>query len=60
LPTKPRKRAPRGANRAAMLRAVEDRPGATSSELADTLLGWTGPDRLFGGPRERIRQLLGR
>jgi hypothetical protein len=33
-PTKPRKRAPRGANRAAVLRAVEDRPGATNSELA--------------------------
>ena len=31
---KPRKRAPRGANREAVLRAVTDRPGATSAELA--------------------------
>lgn len=31
---KPRKRAPRGANREAVLRAVADRPGATSAELA--------------------------
>jgi hypothetical protein len=33
-PATARKRAPRGANRAAVLRAVEDRPGATSSDLA--------------------------
>lgn len=33
-PIEKRKRAPRGANRAAVLRAVEDRPGATSAELA--------------------------
>lgn len=33
-PAKPRKRAPRGANREALLRAVEQRPGATSAELA--------------------------
>lgn len=31
---KPRRRAPRGANREAVLRAVSDRPGATSAELA--------------------------
>jgi CRP-like cAMP-binding protein len=29
-----RKRAPRGANRAAVLRAVQERPGATGAELA--------------------------
>lgn len=33
-PAKRRKRAPRGANREAVLRAVTDRPGATSTELA--------------------------
>jgi transposase len=33
-PAKPRKRAPRGANREAVLRAVEHRAGATSAELA--------------------------
>ena len=33
-PTRRRKRAPRGANREAVLRAVMDRPGATSAELA--------------------------
>ncbi len=33
-----RKRAPRGANRLAVLRAAQDRPGATSAELA-TLSG---------------------
>ena len=33
-PAQRRKRAPRGANREAVLRAVEDRPGATSAELA--------------------------
>lgn len=33
-PVEKRKRAPRGANRAAVLRAVGDRPGATSAELA--------------------------
>lgn len=33
-PARPRKRAPRGANREAVLRAVTDRPGATSAELA--------------------------
>ena len=32
--TSPGKRAPRGANREAVLRAVSDRPGATSAELA--------------------------
>lgn len=31
---KQRKRAPRGANRQAVMRAVQDRPGATSAELA--------------------------
>lgn len=31
---RPRKRAPRGANREAVLRAVTDRPGATSAQLA--------------------------
>jgi hypothetical protein len=34
--TTQRKRAPRGANRLAVLRAAEDRPGATSAELATT------------------------
>jgi hypothetical protein len=34
-PAKPRKRAPRGANREAVLRAVKDRPGTTSTELAN-------------------------
>jgi hypothetical protein len=34
-PAKRRKRAPRGANREAVLRAVKDRPGATSTELAN-------------------------
>ena len=33
-PSPARKRAPRGANRLAVLRAAEDRPGATSAELA--------------------------
>ena len=33
-PATARKRAPRGANRLAVLRAAEDRPGATSAELA--------------------------
>ena len=33
-PAKPRRRAPRGANRQAVLRAVGDRSGATSAELA--------------------------
>ena len=33
-PARPRKRTPRGANREAVLRAVTDRPGATSAELA--------------------------
>jgi hypothetical protein len=33
-PAKPRKRAPRGANREAVLRAASQRPGATSAELA--------------------------
>jgi hypothetical protein len=33
-PAKTRKRAPRGANREAVLSAVRDRPGATSAELA--------------------------
>lgn len=33
-PATARKRAPRGTNRLAVLRAVEDRPGATSAELA--------------------------
>ena len=33
-PAQPRKRAPRGANREAVLAAVRDRPGATSAELA--------------------------
>jgi hypothetical protein len=33
-PPAARKRAPRGANRLAVLRAIEDRPGATSAELA--------------------------
>ena len=33
-PARPRKRAPRGANREAVLRVVTDRPGATSAELA--------------------------
>ena len=33
-PVKPRKRAPRGANREAVLRAVRERPGATAAELA--------------------------
>ena len=33
-PVKRRKRAPRGANREAVLRAAQERPGATSSELA--------------------------
>ena len=33
-PTPTRKRAPRGANRQAVLRAVGERPGATSAELA--------------------------
>ncbi len=33
-PATARKRAPRGANRLAVLHAVEDRPGATSAELA--------------------------
>ncbi len=34
-PATQRSRAPRGANRAAVLRAVKHRPGATSAELAD-------------------------
>lgn len=33
-PAKRRKRAPRGANRQAVLRAASERPGATSAELA--------------------------
>jgi len=33
-PATARKRAPRGANRLAVLRAAEDRPGATSAQLA--------------------------
>ena len=33
-PAKPRKRAPRGANRQAVLRAASERPGATRAELA--------------------------
>jgi len=33
-PSKPRTRAPRGANRAAVVRALQDRPGATGAELA--------------------------
>jgi hypothetical protein len=33
-PVTARKRAPRGANRLAVLRAAQDRPGATSAELA--------------------------
>ena len=33
-PATPRKRAPRGANREAVLAAVRERPGATSAELA--------------------------
>jgi hypothetical protein len=33
-PAPARKRAPRGANRLAVLRAAQDRPGATSAELA--------------------------
>lgn len=33
-PAKRRKRAPRGANREAVLRAAQQRPGATSAELA--------------------------
>jgi hypothetical protein len=33
-PAKRRKRAPRGANREAVLRAARERPGATSAELA--------------------------
>ena len=33
-PATARRRAPRGANRLAVLRAVEDRPGATGAELA--------------------------
>jgi len=33
-PVKPRKRAPRGANREAVLRAAQERPGATAAELA--------------------------
>ncbi|MCA1680637.1 MAG: hypothetical protein LC777_17625 [Actinobacteria bacterium] len=33
-PVKPRKRAPRGANRQAVLRAAQERPGATAAELA--------------------------
>ena len=33
-PAKPRERAPRGANRQAVLEAVRDRPGASSAELA--------------------------
>ena len=33
-PATARKRAPRGANRLAVLQAVEDRPGATSAEIA--------------------------
>jgi len=33
-PAKPRTRAPRGANRAAVVRALQDRPGATGAELA--------------------------
>jgi hypothetical protein len=37
-PATARKRAPRGANRLAVLRAAQDRPGATSAELA-TLSG---------------------
>lgn len=32
--TAPRKRAPRGANREAVLRALQERPGATSGDLA--------------------------
>ena len=33
-PAKPRKRAPRGANRQAVLRAASERPGGTRAELA--------------------------
>ncbi len=40
-PVKPRKRAPRGANREAVLRAARERPGATAAELADV----SGVDR---------------
>jgi hypothetical protein len=40
-PATARKRAPRGANRVAVLRAAEDRPGATNAELA-TLSGVQG------------------
>ena len=45
-PATPRTRAPRGANRQAVLRAVQDRPGATSAELSR--VSGVGRNTLYG------------
>jgi hypothetical protein len=45
-PAKPRQRAPRGANRDAVMRAVQDRPGVSSAELA--AVSGVGQNTLYG------------
>lgn len=45
-PAKPRQRAPHGANRDAVMRAVQDRPGVSSAELA--AVSGVGQNTLYG------------